>query len=295
MEERKNPWKRTRVLLASGNDQWSLAKSMSTACSKEGFSKASDLTPCSPSHPSTSNAPSLRRGRGFFPEGRRKLSKGRRTLHCKLARLSVTWGHQSCRYDAQAGLSGPMMSDECVEVSESERLLWWYLSFGSKLELEGILANKHLIWFSSFSDEEAHTEEVTCSTMQLMGGKTKASLDFIHSLHHNRLKNEKWHQLFRPPRSRCLPHCLLCPSVEGSNESNFWTPIPDVMSPLPWCINSAKFPYSRTVVSPRIYLPGEQLERNELSRPFLKNKYLLLKMLLNSLCERERQRERSPS
>ena len=144
MEERKNPWKRTRVLLASGNDQWSMAKSISTVWSKEVFSKASDLTPCSPSHPSTSDAPSLRRGRGFFPEGRRKLSKGRRTLHCKLARLSVTWGHQSCRYDAQAGLNGPMMSDEYVEISESERLLWWYLSFGSKLELEGILANT---WF----------------------------------------------------------------------------------------------------------------------------------------------------
>ena len=108
------------------------------------LSKAFDLTPCSPSYPSTSNPPSLRRGRGFFPEGRCKLSKGRRTLHCKLARLSVTWGHQSCRYNAQAGLNGPMMSDECVETTESGRLLWWYLSFGSKLELEGLLANT---WF----------------------------------------------------------------------------------------------------------------------------------------------------
>ena len=135
--------------------------------------------------------------------------------------------------------------------------------------------SKHLIWFSSFSDEEAHTEEVTCSKMQLMGGKTKASLDLIRPLHHNCLKNEKWHQLFRPPRSRCLPHCLLCPSVEGSNESNFCTPIPDVMSPLPWYVNSVKLPYSRTVMPPRIYLPGEQLERNELERPFFLKKILI--------------------
>lgn len=124
--------------------EWSLGKSISTAWSEEVLSKAFDLTPCSPSHSSTSNPPSLHRSTGFFPEGRCKLSKGRRTLHCKLARLSVTWGHQSCRYDAQAGLNGPMMSVEWVETSESGRLLWRYLSSGSKLELEGLLANT---WF----------------------------------------------------------------------------------------------------------------------------------------------------
>lgn len=59
---------------------------------------------------------------------------------------------------------------------ESGRLLeGWGLSFWIKIRARRPFS-KHLIWFSSFSDEEAHTEEVTCSAMQLMGGKLRQAL-----------------------------------------------------------------------------------------------------------------------